>query len=84
MPIFVSLSRHSLAFSSAIDYDRVALWSSASSIGSNLDLWRRWSAEQVQPMMAYARKVGKFLDYDAAGVEQTLREVCRRVRGPSG
>ena len=40
--------------------------------------------EQVQPMMAYARKVGKFLDYDAAGVEQTLREVCRRVRGPSG
>ena len=44
VPIFVSLSRHSLAFSSAIDYDRVALWSSASSIGSNLDLWRRWSA----------------------------------------
>ena len=62
------------------DYRRVALWSGVSSLGSNLDLWRRWSAEQVRPMMEYARTVGKLLDYDAEGAEQALREVCRRVR----
>ena len=80
VPVFIGVSPRSLAFGSVIDYRRVALWSGVSSLGSNLDLWRRWSAEQVRPMMEYARTVGKLLDYDAEGAEQALREVCRRVR----
>ena len=76
VPVFIGVSPRSLAFGSVIDYRRVALWSGVSSLGSNLDLWRRWSAEQVRPMTEYARTVGKLLDYDAEGAEQALRERC--------
>ena len=35
--VFVGLSRHSLAFENVVEYNQVALWSSAESLGSNLD-----------------------------------------------
>ena len=55
VPVFIGVSPRSLAFGSVIDYRRVALWSGVSSLGSNLDLWRRWSAEQVRPMTTLER-----------------------------
>ena len=84
VPVFADLSRRGLAFGDAINYSRVALWSSPQSLGSDLDVWKTWSEEQVRPWMAYARKVADLLNYDAAGGEQVVRHVCARVARHNG
>jgi hypothetical protein len=84
VPVFADLSRKGLAFGDAINYSRVALWSSPQSLGSDLDVWKTWSEEQVRPWMAYARKVADLLNYDAAGGEQVVRHVCARVARHNG
>ena len=84
VPVFADLSRRGLAFGDAINYSRVALWSSPQSLGSDLDVWKTWSEEQVRPWLAYARQVADLLNYDAAGVEQVVRHVCTRVAGHIG
>lgn len=65
VPVFVGLKRSNLAFGDVIDYDRVALWSTASSLGSNLKVWSSMGKDKMMPKLEYAREAahGKTMEH---------------------